>query len=342
MQLVWDHWHIEASSICTLKCPRCPRMEVPESLLNRYLTLQFFQERIGEDIVKQIKKITFCGNDGDPIYCKDFLQIVQWIKQTNPDLQILLITNGSYKTDDWWHSLGQALNHRDEIHWSLDGWDQASNEQYRVNCDWDSIVSGYKAFANSNSSTFRTMASIAFRFNETDLDRMEQFARDNHFDCFQLTKSAKFGSKYPSYGDDDQLEPTNTDLIATGHRFERSGKLLTDKARPGSDLKLIYSQRAEELATQGEYSGICFIGNKGVFVNSRGEFYPCCWTANRYEHNQSWLDLAESKFNLYNSTFEEILADDFWQTDFLKFDSFECQMKCTPDKLSDVHHTTEW
>ena len=54
--MVWDHWHIEPSSICTLKCPRCPRAEIPESLLNRQLTLDFFKNQIGADIIKQIKK----------------------------------------------------------------------------------------------------------------------------------------------------------------------------------------------------------------------------------------------------------------------------------------------
>ena len=84
------------------------------------------------------------------------------------------------------------------------------------------------------------------------------------------------------------------------------------------------------------------IGNKGVFLNSQGEFYPCCWTANRYEHNQSWHELARTKFNLYANTFEQILSDSFWDSDFLKFDSFECRTKCTPEKLSDLEHTTEW
>ena len=87
--LAWDHWHIELSSICALKCPRCPRAEVPESLLNQQLTLKFFQNQLGQDTISKIKKITFCGNDGDPIYCKDFTEICQWIKQINPQIQLV-------------------------------------------------------------------------------------------------------------------------------------------------------------------------------------------------------------------------------------------------------------
>jgi hypothetical protein len=84
------------------------------------------------------------------------------------------------------------------------------------------------------------------------------------------------------------------------------------------------------------------IGNKGVFLNSQGEFYPCCWTANRYEHNQAWQDRARAQFNLNERTFQDIITDNFWTTEFLEFDSLECKTKCTPDRLTDRQHTTEW
>lgn len=339
----WDHWHIEPSSICTLKCPRCPRAELPDSLLNRQLSLAFFQNQIGADVVKQIRKITFCGNDGDPIYCKDFVEICAWLKQTNPQLQLVIITNGSYKTPEWWQQLAGVLNHHDEINWSLDGWDQHSNEQYRINSNWDSIVRGIETFFQYNKDTYRVWASIAFRFNQDHLRHQQMQAERIGFDSYQLTKSTKFGSKYPAaYGDQDMLEPTDPDLIASGHRFERVLHKITDKPRPGSDLKQIFFQRKQQLIEQNKYSGICLIGNKGVFLNSLGEFYPCCWTANRYPHNSKWHSKAAEDFNLNNKSFEEIIKDKFWTDEFLKFDSLECQTKCTSGQLADIQHTTEW
>ena len=341
--LAWDHWHIELSSICTLKCPRCPRAEVPESLLNRQLSLSFFQNQIGKDIVKQIRKITFCGNDGDPIYCKEFIEICAWLKQVNPSISLVVVTNGSYKPMAWWTELGKVLDHNDEINWSIDGWDQASNEIYRVNSNWSSIRNGILSFNQANSSTYKVWASIAFRFNQDHIEQQKLLAMSLMFDGYQLTKSTKFGSKYPdAYGQDDLLEPTDPNLIATGHRFEREFTNYTNRVRPGTELKKIFLQRAQDLDKQQQYSGICFIGNKGVFLNSLGEFYPCCWTALRYPHNEKWNSLAASKFNLHHRTFDEIIKDKFWTSDFLKFDSLECTTKCTQDRLSDLHHTTEW
>jgi MoaA/NifB/PqqE/SkfB family radical SAM enzyme len=326
--LVWDHWHIEPSSICALRCPRCPRAELPDSLLNRQLSLEFFQNQIGESIVGQIKKITFCGNDGDPIYCRDFFKICMWLKQTNPNIGLTIITNGSYKPATWWQSLGTVLDCRDEIHWSIDGWDQRSNQQYRINSNWQSIIEGVTAFSTTNKSTYRVWAAIGFRFNQLHIERMQQMAVDMNFDSFQLTKSTKFGSKYPD---------ADTKLISASYRFERKLYPLTNKLNPNLPIKKLFFERAEQLKNT-KYSNICAIGNKGVFLNSQGEFYPCCWTANRYEHNQDW----QGRFNLYQQSFTEIINDSFWTTEFLKFNNLECRTKCTPERLNDDQHTIEW
>jgi MoaA/NifB/PqqE/SkfB family radical SAM enzyme len=339
--LALDHWHIELSSICALKCPRCPRAEIPDSLLNRQLTLEFFKNQLGQDTIKAMRKISFCGNDGDPIYCRDFLEICKWVKEINPTIQLTITTNGSYKPVSWWASLASILTHYDEINWSLDGWDQQSNELYRVNSDWVSIIQGIKEFKKHNNTTYTVWAAIGFRFNQEYILRQQELAKELEFDLYQLTKSTKFGSKYPeAYGIHDQLEP-DSELVATGHRFEREVTTITSKPRPGNELKTVFLQRANDLTKYNTYSGICLIGNKGVFLNSVGQFYPCCWTATRYSHNNSWHQLAE-KFNLTQKTFREVIEDPFWTTDFLQFDSIECKSKCTRDRLSDLSHTTEW
>ncbi len=341
--IAWDHWHIEPSSICSLRCPRCPRAEVPETLLNRQLDLSFFQNQIGSEIIKRIQKITFCGNDGDPIYCRDLVDICAWIKDHNPQIHLVIVTNGSHRSEKFWTDLARVLNHSDEIHWSIDGWDQHSNQQYRVNSDWESIQQGISVFGQHNQHTYKVWATIAFAFNEHHLEVMKNLAHSQGMDMFQLTKSTKFGAWYPNvYGHDDRLQPTQRNLMSSSHRFERQIHALTSKARPGDQLKTVFLQRAQDLRDKKQYAGLCLIGNKGVFVNSQGEFYPCCWTANRYIHNTSWHELARTKFNLKQRSFKDVIDDDFWRSSFLEFSSQECQTKCTAEKLHDPEHVSEW
>jgi molybdenum cofactor biosynthesis enzyme MoaA len=271
IMLTWDHWHIELSSICALACTRCPRSEVPEDTLNRQLDLEFFRNRIGSDAVKRMQKVTFCGNDGDPIYCRDLVAICQWIKSVNPEIQIVIVTNGSNRLPNWWAQLADVLDWHDQLHWSLDGWDQSSNEQYRVNCRWDSIMSGYQAFAAVNNTTYRVWATIAFRFNQDHLNHIQDQAQRLGFDCWQLTKSTKFNSHYPdTYGALDLLCPTRSDLVSTSQRFEREYTVLSSKAR-WEPLKNIFWQRAQLLYQSDQYPALCKVGTKGVFVNSHGE-----------------------------------------------------------------------
>jgi len=331
------HWHIELSSICTLKCPRCPRLEVSESLLNRQLSLSFFKNQIGKKTIKDIKRITLCGNDGDPIYCNDFIPIVKWIKEVNPTICIVLITNGSYKKPSWWKELALILNEHDEINWSLDGWDQITNEKYRVNCDWGSIINGIKTFNEFNSTTYNIWALIAFKFNELYFNKVKDLALELEFDAIQTTLSTKFGTKYPIYGDDDPLEPNNS-LIPEGHRFERTLDIISSKKRFSETIKESYKEKIKSLSNRR----ICMIGNKGVFLNSHGEFYPCCWVANRYDHNKEWIDRAQSKFNLNNRTFNEIISDEYWCTDFIKFDNLECETKCANNNSANLEQLIEW
>jgi MoaA/NifB/PqqE/SkfB family radical SAM enzyme len=75
------HWHIEISSKCTLKCPRCPRQEVPDTLVNTELELAFFTRNFPPDfITEHVEKLTFCGDDGDPIYARDFIHVIKYFK----------------------------------------------------------------------------------------------------------------------------------------------------------------------------------------------------------------------------------------------------------------------
>ena len=100
MLATW-HFHIEISSKCTLRCPRCARQEVPDGLVNTELDLEFFQRNFTpEFVLNNVEKITFCGDDGDPIYAHDLIAVIQYIKSIKP-VEIVIITNGSHKKPEW-------------------------------------------------------------------------------------------------------------------------------------------------------------------------------------------------------------------------------------------------
>ena len=337
MSLALWHWHIEISSKCTLACPRCARSEVPDTLVNTELNLDFFKKNFTpEFIARHLEKVTFCGDDGDPIYAHDLIPVIRYLKSIR-DVQITIVTNGSYKKAEWWAELGSALELHDHIHFSLDGYDQSSNEQYRKNSDWTSIVTGIETL-RKYSKCYMTWDAIAFKFNEDKIEDMKSLAKSYGFDEFQLTLSTKFGSKYNHYGSDDSYEPSNKNLISSTNRFERiitnlSGKTLNKRYLQTNNRLL------NEIKNIDEIKPLCHIGNKGLYINSRGEFYPCCWVANRYSHNNNWLNLGK-KYNLHHINLDDVIKDTFWVNEFTH-NSYECKTKCAVSVVN-KNYATEW
>jgi MoaA/NifB/PqqE/SkfB family radical SAM enzyme len=336
MTLATWHFHIEVSSKCTLACPRCSRQEVPDGVINTELNLEFFKQNFTpEFVLANVEKITFCGDDGDPIYAHDLVPIIQYLKSIRP-LEIVIVTNGSHKKLAWWTELGKTLDQKDSVHFSIDGYDNASNNLYRVNSNYDSIIAGLQTLRTTSRCQI-VWAAIAFKFNEHKLDFMQEFAKQLGVDRFQLTLSTKFGSVYPSYGADDPLQPSDR-FVSSAHRFEREITNLTEKLPTPISLKNI--KLFQETQSKNGVTPLCKIGNKGLYIDARGRLFPCCWVANRYSHNQEWQQQAE-KFNLHNHTLEHILADTFWTTELETYRWYECQSKCASATV-DKKYATSW
>ena len=340
------HWHIEPSSKCSLKCPRCPRQEHPEiSWMGQEISLSEFKRIFDTDMLSQVQRFTMCGDVGDPIYTKDYLQIIDYIKTYNEKIQIFTITNGSYKTEKWWKQFAAISNKHDSINFSVDGYDQQSNDLYRKNSNWDSIMAGMNIMSRE-SEIFVNWAMIVFAFNENHIDHIETLARKQGCDNLQLTYSTKFGSKYgDAYGgENDALEPSKK-YISKTHRYERYIRNLSGRIPTRIDYMKTNYKKFQEIKKQftGNIIPMCLIGNRGLYLNAEGTVFPCSWTSFPYknlEHNGKIINWDDSFFTKNkkmlnvkgNRTLEQVLNDNVWQK---LFDSFkdnnwvECSQKCS-------------
>jgi len=261
---------------------------------------------------------------------------LSWFRKNNNKVQFVIVTNGSYKTKAWWEELNSILDEKDHIQFSLDGWNQASNNIYRVNCNWNSIMLGINTLRNTKA--FKTWAAIAFKFNEDKIGFMQQMARQYKFDNFQLTLSSKFGKNYNTYPKDDPLQP-NDEFIAKG-RFTRQSIKLTNKNWTNNCLDL-FTKRFYNYENDNEpIIPLCMIGNKGLYINAEGKFYPCCWTALRYTHNMNIF-----KYINMTQTLGETMDDPMWKklfTDLIFGEGpRECGEKCSAKKWN-LDHATSW
>jgi MoaA/NifB/PqqE/SkfB family radical SAM enzyme len=306
-------------------------------LINTELDLAFFQRNFTpEFILSNVEKITFCGDDGDPIYAHDLIPVIRYIKNIKP-VEIVIITNGSHKKSEWWQELGNLLTEQDTVHFSIDGWDNASNNLYRVNSDFGSILEGI-ASLRSTSACRLIWAAILFKFNEDHLTKISAMAQSYGFDAVQFTRSTKFGTVYPVYGKDDLLEPSQKH-VSNSHRFERDVILLSSRGintHINKENLVLYKSLKEVNGVKP----LCQVGNKGLYIDARGRLFPCCWVANRYAHNSEWRAIA-TKFDLNVRTLTDAVTDDFWSTTFQNYNWQECQTKCATARV-DEKYATEW
>lgn len=306
---------MEISSKCTIKCPRCPRTELVPSILNQEMSLDTFKKSFTKSTLKKIKSITFEGDFGDAIYATSLIEICKYIKK-NSDLQIKITTNGSYKKPDWWQELGSVLAETDIVTFSIDGWDQASNEQYRVNSDFDSIMLGAKTLRET-SKCGMIWKAIYFKFNEDNFDKILQKARSYNFDVFESIKSTKFDNQYLVDGV-DPLKPVNN--VSGYSVFDRDSTNIS-----GRNINFLKST-----PIQAHPWARCLNHEKSLFINVVGNVYPCPWFDSGYLKNP-FVEKNAHKFNINKRTLEEVLSDLGWQELVKSFESNPleiCKLKC--------------
>lgn len=309
--------HIELSSKCTLKCPRCPRTELDQDSLNREFSLKEFQAAFPASLLKNnVKRILFCGDIGDPIYATEFLQIVKYIKSVSW-VNIEIVTNGSYKKPEWWTELGLMLTTNDTVTFSADGWDQESNEKYRVNSKWDTIVEGVDALRATGPVRIKWSA-IYFNFNEDHMASIMQIAKDLKVDEFQTVKSSKFDGSY-AINAADILKPSDSNVSATS-QYERSVTTLRRKA-----------PIAIHWANQGGHKWAkCMRWEKELFINVDGIVHPCPWFNSGYYYND-FVDKYRDRLSVKTRSLSEVLTDPLWDEFITRIETMPleiCKVKC--------------
>lgn len=320
---------------------------------NDELDLNFFQRTLTPDLLKNgVKRITMCGDIGDPIYASQYLEIIDYIKTHNHKIHVYTITNGSHKKESWWKDFAKISNEYDTINFSVDGYNNETNNMYRKNSNWDSIMQGMEIMCKE-SPAFVYWATILFSFNQDHLGTIESLARKKGCDGLQLTYSTKFGSKYgDAYGGEtDDLEPRQ-EFISPTHRYVRHLIKLTDRQQLIDDYMNTNRNKFIEIATKyQEYiTPMCTIGNRGLYVSADGVLHPCSWVSYPYKElaterktikfEDSFHQTERAKLNLKTRSLEEVMNDPVWDKLFSSFNDpckawVECEQKCHKDLVDD-------
>lgn len=170
MQLTKDNiiaLEIELTTFCNAKCPLCYRNY--KTFPNKYK--KPYSRKLN-DIIQQLNQypklnyVMLVGSMSEPTLYKDFIQIVEYLKNRN--IHIEICTNGDTRDDLFWIKLGQILQSSDEVYFTICGSTQKIHEHYRKNTNLANIL--------HNASILRTIKPIdiaqciRFNYNSNDFD----------------------------------------------------------------------------------------------------------------------------------------------------------------------------
>jgi MoaA/NifB/PqqE/SkfB family radical SAM enzyme len=270
-------FHIEPTNICTLKCAGCASTRFidqwPQHWSNHSLDIDQLLRFL--DIDLSTKTINLCGNYGDPIYHPDFINFVKKLKVTGVTLSI--VTNGSYKTKEWWQELTELLSPNDSITFSIDGIPE-NFTQYRKNANWASIQTGIEISAKSQCQT--VWKYIPFSFNETSIDQANKLASDFGIDKFIVSPSDRYDEKT------SMLMPSSKEFI--GIRFQSQQQWKNNNNVTSVNPK-------------------CHIGNEH-FITADGFYSPCCFLADHRFYYKTQFGKSKKQYDIRNVTLSELLA----------------------------------
>ena len=266
--------HLEPSSFCNARCPRCPRndngAEVVNDFVERNLTLAEIQQIFPESVIRNLRSILYNGNFGDMIMNPEIEEITQWFRSLNSRMQICANTNGGARGRDFWINMAKL---RVDIMFGLDGLAD-THHLYRQNTVFDVAMKNAQTFIDAGGNAVWKM--IRFQHNEHQIDACRKLAEKMGFKEFQLLNHNRGGSHaYDRYG--------NYSHTIEGFDGPRDFETMRqDRARHESKVfEIVLDENPPHEIIQ------CMSKKyREIYVTSAGEIYPCCFLG----HSPATLD----------------------------------------------------
>lgn len=277
--------HIEPTSRCTLACSRCERTEIIQKFKKKNFAINDIDiVNLEKFIDLPIEKIELCGNIGDPIYHRNFINLVAMLKQKSKRLTIT--TNGTGKNRTWWKQLNRLLEPNDTVEFSIDGTPE-NFTQYRINADWNSILTGIQESVQGDAKT--EWKYIPFSYNEHTIDQARELATELGIDKFWLDYSDR-------WVDDDPLKPSEY----IQHTYQYKQKYLVEQHKDHFIDPFCKSNTRHFIAADGHYAPCCY-------SKSYKFYHKSDWWKNRNKHSIATSKLSEqiSYFDSFYNTIQK-------------------------------------
>ena len=250
---------VESSSRCNAWCPMCPRNNngfgLRDGVVEEDVSTEKFQKVVEQ--LPNLELIEFCGNLGDPIIGKNFLELIDISKKTRASIRVH--TNGSLRNEEWWTNFAKELtNVEHDILFGLDGLDGV-HEIYRQGTNYQKIINNATAFIQAGGTA--VWKFIPYAHNEHQIKDCLKLSQKLGFKKFDLIKGYRSDQQARHY---KTGEPYRLDPPTTIHKIMKMPKVNTHVEISNcmhNNLNLIY------MNASGTLNHCCFFGNIKSFDN---------------------------------------------------------------------------
>jgi len=251
--------NFELSSHCNSKCSQCPRYDtqgnVQKDLNVTHLDLDII-EKLPLEKMTNLKKVSFCGNFGDPLMHPDLDEIVTFFQNQN----IWISTNASLRNKKWWAQLG--TNKNITVSFCIDGIG-SEHEFYRRNTSYKKIIENAEAFIQAGGNA--QWQFIVFRHNEHQINEARKLSEEMGFSQIDFIYSDRFDTdnKWKVYDQGKYL-----------YDLEKSSNQTTLRESLGAPEKQKYWKSLNK--NKGTITCV-WSKEKKLYIHSDATVYPCCW-----------------------------------------------------------------
>jgi sulfatase maturation enzyme AslB (radical SAM superfamily) len=241
--------HVGLSSKCNAWCPDCGRNKngygLADGLVEQDLSLSRLKEVLNQ--LPLCTTVQLCGNLGDPIAAANITEVLDYLISAN--YKIMIHTNGSLKTTEWWSNLGKKLaNTEHKVYFAIDGLED-THSKYRQGTNWQKIINNATAFINTGGHAIWFF--LLYAFNEHQIKDCMKLSQKLKFKQFNVIKNPRVINLAFDYKTGQPYK------INSWSRYDNYNEITNHNTSKGSCMHLQYPSLY--LNENGKLSVCCFI-----------------------------------------------------------------------------------
>ena len=309
--------HLEVTTHCNAGCPQCPR-NIDGGARNPNMPLaQLYLADIERIFPRadfpNLRRIQVCGNYGDAVMARDFLEIARYLKSLYPGISLSLATNGSLRPIAWWRALAAHIDH---CVFGIDGLAD-THALYRRGTDFDTVLANAGAYIAAGGRA--EWAYLIFRHNQHQVDDAFRLAKELGFDTFSAKATSRFYR--------DGAKATSNPVRSAAGEVEYALEASDDARLANTELDRLDAMLlgdAEKFAAYITNTRIdCKAVSRGkLYISGEGHVFPCCWLGNIYAADRPWQETGTGRAIVKSGGLELLDAKTHAITDILEGDFF--------------------